>query len=195
MKTTRSIDTPLVFLLGWLMLTGCSNVVRSGLVNDRSILLPPSVARTIYIQIRNTSENQLVTPTAIPARLTTKGYQIVQDPSSAAYWLQPFLQKRLHDIGWDVPWFVAQASYHVPGDEGSDDIRAAQASLWKDGIALEGPDSDALKGNLREREGKGVHFSGPGLREHGAKWAQKIIPWLQQQWTAPRKVRDRKSVV
>ena len=36
------------------MLTGCSNVVRSGLVNDRSILLPPSVARTIYIQIRNT---------------------------------------------------------------------------------------------------------------------------------------------
>lgn len=85
-----------------------------------------------------------------------------------------------------MPWFVAQASYHVPGDEGSDDIRAAQASLWKDGIALEGPDSDALKGKLRERDGQGVHFSGPGLREHGAKWAEKVLPWLAKQWTAPR---------
>lgn len=103
-------------------------------------------------------------------------------------YLERIIRDSRRDIGWDAPWFVAQASYHVPGDEGSDDIRAAQASLWKDGIALEGPDSDALKGNLREREGKGVHFSGPGLREHGAKWAQKIIPWLQQQWTAPRKV-------
>jgi hypothetical protein len=58
--------------------------------------------------------------------------------------------------------------------------------LWKDGIAYEGPDSDALKGNLRERDGKGVHFSGPGLREHGARWAAKVLPWLDQQWTAPR---------
>ena len=111
MKTTRSIDAPLVFLLGWLMLTGCSNVVRSGLVNDRSILLPPSVARTIYIQIRNTSENQLVTPTAIPARLTAKGYQIVQDPSSAAYWLQTQIVY-CHKAGDGVrPEAVAKAGF------------------------------------------------------------------------------------
>ena len=100
--------------------------------------------------------------------------------------LEKIIRDSRRAIGWDVPWFVAQASYHVPGDEGSDDIRAAQASLWKDGIALEGPDSDALKGKLRERDGKGVHFSGPGLREHGAKWAEKVIPWLDQQWTTPR---------
>jgi hypothetical protein len=74
----------------------------------------------------------------------------------------------------------------VPGDEGSTDIRSAQASLWRDGIALEGPDSDALKGALRERDGKGVHFSGPGLRMHGVKWAEKVLPWLQRQWTEPR---------
>jgi hypothetical protein len=99
-----------------------------------------------------------------------------------------FLEKIIRDtrrqIGFDAPWFVAQASYHVPGDEGSDDIRAAQASLWKDGIALEGPDSDALKGKLRESDGNGVHFSGPGLREHGARWAAKVLPWLDRQWTA-----------
>ena len=100
------------------------------------------------------------------------------------------LEKLIRDsrraIGWDAPWFVAQATYHVPGDESSEDIRAAQASLWKDGIALQGPDSDALKGKLRERDGKGVHFSGEGLRVHGAKWAEKVLPWLDHQWTAPR---------
>lgn len=82
-------------------------------------------------------------------------------------------------IGWEPPWFVAQVSYHVPGDEASPDIRAAQAALWRDGIALEGPDSDALKGILRDSGGKGVHFSGPGLREHGKRWADKVAAWIQ----------------
>ena len=73
-----------------------------------------------------------------------------------------------------------------PAMKAATDIRAAQASLWRDGIALEGPDSDALKGKLRERDGQGVHFSGEGLREHGAKWAEKVLPWLDRQWTEPR---------
>ena len=81
-------------------------------------------------------------------------------------------------IGWNAPWFVAQVSYHVPGDEASPDIRAAQASLWKDDIAFEGPDSDSLKGELRESNGQGVHFSGQGLRQHGKLWAVKVLVWL-----------------
>lgn len=101
--------------------------------------------------------------------------------------LEQLIRESRRAIGWDAPWFVAQASYHVPGDEGSDDIRVAQASLWKDGIALEGPDSDALKGDLRERNGQGVHFSGKGLREHGAKWAEKVIPWLDSLARQPAK--------
>jgi hypothetical protein len=100
--------------------------------------------------------------------------------------LEKIITSMRREIGLEVPWFVAQASYHVPGDEGSEDIRAAQASLWKDGIALEGPDTDALKGKLRERDGNGVHFSGPGLREHGTRWAAKVLPWLDRQWTATR---------
>lgn len=95
-------------------------------------------------------------------------------------YLETLIRESRRAIGWDPPWFVAQASYHVPGDEGSDDIRAAQAALWKDGVALEGPDSDALKGPLREGGGTGVHFSGQGLREHGARWAEKVIPWLDR---------------
>ncbi len=85
------------------------------------------------------------------------------------------------EAGWEVPWFVAQVSYHTPDDAGSLDIRAAQQALWKSGAALEGPDSDAMTGDLRDSGGKGVHFSGKGLREHGARWAGKVEPWLEQQ--------------
>ena len=95
-------------------------------------------------------------------------------------YLEKLIRESRREIGWNAPWFVAQVSYHVPGDEASPDIRAAQASLWKAGLAFEGPDSDALKGNLRENEGKGVHFSGPGLREHAAKWVEKVAPWLEK---------------
>ncbi len=95
-------------------------------------------------------------------------------------YLEKLIRESRREIGWNAPWFVAQVSYHVPGDEASPDIRAAQASLWKAGLAFEGPDSDALKGNLRENGGKGVHFSGPGLREHAAKWVEKVAPWLEK---------------
>lgn len=83
--------------------------------------------------------------------------------------------------GWTVPWFVAQASYHTPDDTGSPEIREAQHALWTRGVALEGPDTDALIGDLREHGGQGVHFSGPGLRTHGARWAEKVSSWLANQ--------------
>ena len=95
-------------------------------------------------------------------------------------YLTKVIQSSRREIDWDAPWFVAQVSYHVPGDEASPDIRAAQAALWQDGTALEGPDSDALIGELRERNGQGVHFSEKGLREHGLRWADKVSHWLQR---------------
>jgi len=76
----------LIFL--FIFATGCSNVIRSGLMNDGSIMLPPSAERTLYVQLRNTSENQSATPTNISARLGSKGYTLVPDPERAAYWLQ-----------------------------------------------------------------------------------------------------------
>jgi hypothetical protein len=96
-------------------------------------------------------------------------------------YLEKIIRESRGAIGWDAPWFVAQASYHVPGEESSPDIRAAQAAIWKDGLALQGPDTDALKGNLRESGGRGVHFSGAGLREHAARWVEKVAPWLEEQ--------------
>jgi TolB protein len=95
-------------------------------------------------------------------------------------YLAKLIRESRKDLGREVPWFVARASYHGPDDTGSADIRDAQAALWKDGIALEGPDTDSLKGAWRDGGGKGVHFSGPGLRAHAAKWAEKVAPWLEK---------------
>ncbi|MDB6033819.1 MAG: pknB 12 [Verrucomicrobiales bacterium] len=47
-------------------------------------------------------------------------------------------------------------------------------------MALEGPDSGALKGDLREQNGAGVHFSGKGLHKHASKWAEKVCPWIEK---------------
>lgn len=97
--------------------------------------------------------------------------------TGAAYrqYLESLIKDSRKDIGWDAPWFVALVTSH--GGNGVEDMRAGQKSLWADGLALEGPDSDALRGDLRD----GVHFSGNGLREHGARWAEKVIPWLEKQ--------------
>lgn len=95
-------------------------------------------------------------------------------------YLTQLIEHTRDELGWSVPWFVAQASYHVPGDESDPNIRAAQAALWKKGIALEGPDTDQLKGKLRGRDGQGVHFSGPGLHAHANAWVEKVTPWLEE---------------
>ena len=76
----------LFFICG--LVTGCSNVIRSGLMNSNTIFLDPNTTRTVYTQLRNTSENQLVTLNEVSNKLTTKGYQVVQDPEQANYWIQ-----------------------------------------------------------------------------------------------------------
>ena len=89
------------------------------------------------------------------------------------------------EIGREVPWFVARATYHVPGDESSTDIRAAQAAVCRDGLALPGPDTDRLTGPFRDSGGRGVHFSGVGQRRHAEAWFAAIAPWLEARLTAP----------
>ncbi|HEX4794848.1 MAG TPA: sialate O-acetylesterase [Humisphaera sp.] len=74
------------------------------------------------------------------------------------------------DAGWDFPWFVAQATYHSADDPSDPEFRAAQKSLWDSGVALPGPDTDALVGDLRA----GVHFNAKGLQAHGKLWAEKV---------------------
>jgi len=98
-----------------------------------------------------------------------------------ASYLTQLIQRAQQDSRRPAPWLVAQVSYHGPTDVGSEDIRTAQASLWKAQVAWEGPDSDALRGELRDGGGKGVHFSGEGLKAHAHAWAEKLIPWIAAQ--------------
>lgn len=77
-----------LFLLLGGLLSGCSNVIRSGLMNSNTIFLDPNTNRNVYTQFRNASENQQVTLNDVNAKLSAKGYQLVQDPEQANYWIQ-----------------------------------------------------------------------------------------------------------
>lgn len=81
-----ALSTCLLFTV--ILLTGCSNVIRSGLMNSNTIFLDPNTNRTVYTQLRNASENQQVTLNEVNTKLSTKGYQLVQDPEQANYWIQ-----------------------------------------------------------------------------------------------------------
>ena len=77
-----------LILLLLVISTGCSNIIRSGLMNSNTVFLDPSMNRTAYLQIRNMSENQNVTLSEVQSKLTTKGYQLTKDPEQANYWIQ-----------------------------------------------------------------------------------------------------------
>jgi hypothetical protein len=95
--------------------------------------------------------------------------------------LEQLIQDSRRIIGWNAPWFVAQVSYHDPRDTASPEIRAAQKAVWDDGVAYAGPDTDKLVGDMRERNGAGIHFSGKGLRAHAHMWFEFVSPWLERQ--------------
>lgn len=78
--------------------------------------------------------------------------------------------------GWEIPWITANVSYRSEGQPENPDLRAAQQSLWTDGVALEGPDTDKLRREYRA----GVHFNPKGLEAHGKLWADKVSAWLDK---------------
>ena len=150
-------------LVGLFLMTGCSNIVRSGLVNDTSILLPPSAARTIYVHIRNTSENQGATPSDISARLSAKGYQVVKDPLEAAYWLQTQVVY-CHKAGDGVrPETVAKAGFGAGIGSGGTPLANAGGldmdamSGMFGGMAGSGMNVQAMRGMAMGRRGDARH--------------------------------------
>jgi hypothetical protein len=62
-----------------------SNIKETDLIASNVFFLPPSTAKTVFIQTRNSSDNQGVSLHDLGARLSAKGYEIVQDPSNAHY--------------------------------------------------------------------------------------------------------------
>ena len=101
------------------------------------------------------------------------GYPADRQISGEQYraYMEQLITASRERAGWRVPWIVALATYHSGSDAADEEFRTAQRSLWREDLAREGPDSDALRGDLRA----GVHFNGKGLREHGRRWAEKIL--------------------
>jgi hypothetical protein len=91
-------------------------------------------------------------------------------------YMKTLIESSRKRIGWDVPWLVAQATYHSEKDASDDEFRAAQKALWESKLAEAGPDTDALRADYRD----GVHFNGKGQEAHGKAWAGKVLIYLEK---------------
>lgn len=79
---------------------------------------------------------------------------------------------------WDVPWFVAQASYGNPQQTGSAEFRAQQLAVADGRLTFPGPNTDTLTAEWREKNGQGVHFNAAGQKRHGEMWADIVGRWI-----------------
>ena len=61
------------------------NIKDTDLISSNTFFLPPSTHKTVFIQTRNSSDNQGVSFHDLGSRLAAKGYQVVDDPGSAHY--------------------------------------------------------------------------------------------------------------
>ncbi len=79
------------------------------------------------------------------------------------------------DLGSSPNWVVANVSFLPDGEKTRmDAVRAAQATLWKEKVALQGPDTDDLLGPMRHSQDK-IHFSLAGLEAHAKRWAERLV--------------------
>ncbi|MBK8277536.1 MAG: hypothetical protein IPK92_17455 [Nitrospira sp.] len=155
----------LFFICG--LVTGCSNVIRSGLMNSNTIFLDPNTTRTVYAQLRNTSENQLVTLNEVSNKLTTKGYQVVQDPEQANYWIQAKVIYCHKAVDAVTPEAVAKAGPGAGISSGGTSMMAAGGE--ESGMGMAGmPNMGALMRQAMAMSGGGGGFGGmagfPGMQ-------------------------------
>jgi len=86
--------------------------------------------------------------------------------------LKTIIESLNKDAGYDIPWFVAQASFH-PGSKKpqEDEVARGQQLLWKKGIAHKGAVTDDLGKKYRS---DGVHFNQLGLTTHAERWFKAL---------------------
>lgn len=103
------------------------------------------------------------------------------------------LFKELRNPFGAIPWLVAHASFfpevkigEIPKNcdelklsqeriKAMMQIREAQQEIWKQGLALPGPDTDLYTGSqYRSNEQYCVHFNVKGLQVHAQGWAQAV---------------------
>ncbi len=61
------------------------NIKDTDLIASNTFFLTPSSQKTVFIQARNSSDNQEVSFHDLGSRLLAKGYEVVQDHSAAHY--------------------------------------------------------------------------------------------------------------
>jgi hypothetical protein len=96
--------------------------------------------------------------------------------------LKTIIESLNKDAGYDVPWFVAQASFHPrskPPEE--KEVARGQQLLWEKGIAHKGPVTDDLG---KEYRSDAVHFNQRGLTTHAERWFQALA--AQYKWGETR---------
>jgi hypothetical protein len=174
--------------------------VREWLPKGDAVVLPPTTGMNVVATGENawaaTGElfERLVQPMR---RLGVHGFRAVLwhqgesdshqpaghdiSPEQYGKYLVRLITATRETAGWRVPWFVAQASYHIPTSPGMPELRAVQKAVCDDGTAMEGPNTDVLKGEFREANGQGVHFNARGLKTHGELWATSVSGWLKNQ--------------
>lgn len=74
-----------LLILCFPVLSYAGNIKDTDLITSNTFFLPPTTANTVYIQTRNSSDNQAVSLHDLGSRLTAKGYQVVQDHTAAHY--------------------------------------------------------------------------------------------------------------
>jgi hypothetical protein len=97
-------------------------------MNSNTVFLDPNTNRTIYIQLRNTSENQELTLHEIDTKLAAKGYQLMRDPGQANYWVQAkviYCHKAADTV---TPESVAKAGFGAGISSGGTTMVSANAS-------------------------------------------------------------------
>ncbi|MBX3330673.1 MAG: hypothetical protein KF722_09755 [Nitrospira sp.] len=79
----RYLTLCILFLLP--VLTYAGNIKDTDLISSNTFFLSPSTHKTVFIQARNSSDNQGVSFHDLGPRLAAKGYQVVNDPDRAHY--------------------------------------------------------------------------------------------------------------
>ena len=161
--------SPLTILLLLVLTTGCSNVIRSGLMNSNTIFLDPNTNRAVYTQLRNASENQQVMLTDVNTKLGGKGYQLVEDPAQANYWIQAKVIYCHQAADGVTPEQVAKAGPGAGISSGGTVMASASSMGDESGMGMAGmPDMSAMMRQAMAMSGGGGGFGGmsgfPGMQ-------------------------------
>lgn len=93
--------------------------------------------------------------------------------------LMKLIGRTRDDAGYDLPWMVANAAYtYYTNSTQEAVILEAQQSVCDEETIFLGPYTDDMTKATGQRGSDDLHFNLEGLKEHGHRWAEKIVEKL-----------------